>query len=441
MDSTVLGFEFDSTPDSSKFFVGDQVPPSFLQAKCRYSILEEIGRGGAGVVYRARDLTLNREVAAKVLHGELVDLQTVAARFTNEALVMGSLQHPGIAHVYECGFTECGRPFHTMKLVLGDTLAVHLKKLASDPNYLGRVIDIFAKVCHAMAYTHSQCILHLDLKPANIMVGAFGEVHIMDWGLARFAGDRTSTEREFIDPDGGDESSGGESADGQTGNAVHGTLSYMAPEQACGGIVDRRTDVFCLGGILCEILTGSPPYEGKSLLACLDNARKANLGPAFDALDRCEGNRALVRLAKKCLQLNPADRPLDASSLSNEITRQSVSTLERAAEDLTNFFELSLDLFCIAGFDGYFRRINKNFSRLLGYTDEELLARPFLDFVVAEDQQETNDVMGQLFNGKPVVRFRNRYRDINGRLIWLEWTAKSTVDESLIYAVARSVGE
>ncbi len=115
------------------------------------------------------------------------------------------------------------------------------------------------------------------------------------------------------------------------------------------------------------------------------------------------------------------------------------TALEQVESDMTRFFELSLDLFCIAGFDGFFRRINSNFSRVLGFSDNELLSRPFLGFVHEDDRRKTIDVMGKLLEGQPVVRFRNRYRTASGDSMLFEWTAKSITSENVIFAVARSM--
>jgi serine/threonine-protein kinase len=426
MDSTCAGLEFDSNGDTADFQLSEYSLPGILEANNQYSIIEEIGRGGTGIVFRARDLNLNREVAVKILHPEFVDRADIFSRFANESRIMGRLQHPNIANVYECGLTTSGQPFHIMRLVQGKTLGQIIKDVRSSDDGYGQLLNFFARVCEAMAYTHSQKILHLDLKPDNVMVGAFGEIHIMDWGLAHSLDFPDQVTRHH------DSNTSG-------ANRIHGTLHYMAPEQAKGETVDERTDVFCLGGILYEILTGQKPYHGDDRIEVWNLARAAELSEVHANLDRCGGNIALIRLARQCLQADPDDRPADASILANEVVRQSVSTLERAEQDMTRFFELSLDLFCIAGFDGFFRRINGNFSRVLGYTENELLTHPFLEFVIKEDQAKTIEVMGRLLDGEPVVRFRNRYLDTKGNLVEFEWTAKSIVDENVIFAVARNV--
>jgi serine/threonine-protein kinase len=324
-----------------------------------------------------------------------------------------------------------------MKLIKGMTLHSLLDAHTFDQQERAKLLNIFSSVCQAMAYTHSQGVVHLDLKPANIMVGAFGEVHLMDWGLARslkqpFAG--TSTDHHALLADSKDPDQKPTNP-----NRVHGTLCYMAPEQARGEPVDKRTDVFCLGAILCEILTGQPPYLGDERPDILDQAQRAALEPAMHRLDECNREFAQVRLAKRCLQVAPEARPADAAAVAADMAAYNETALERAESDMTRFFELSLDLFCIASFDGFFRRINSNFSRVLGYAEGELLSRPFLDFVHVDDRDKTTKVMGQLLEGQPVVRFRNRYCAANGQIIEFEWTAKSIKSENVIFAVARNL--
>jgi len=429
MESTKDG-QFFASPDSSGFFLVDHAVKETLETTSRYQIQEEIGRGGMGVVFRARDLDLNRSVAIKVLLRDFRASCNEVNRFIYEARIVGMLQHPGIAQVYEYGTTSSGRPFYTMKLVGGMTFGQLLDERDESEAVSAQLLSVFSLVCQTMSYTHSKGLIHLDLKPANIMVGEFGEVHVMDWGLAK-----------ALDPDVHDELNFDEIdlTKPEGSNGVHGTLQYMAPEQARGERVDRRTDVFCLGAILCHVLTGQPPYnvkDGKSALLC---AQSAKLQSAFERLDHCGAKLALVRLAKRCLCEDPDDRPEDAGELVKELAVYNGSALQRVRNDMTRFFELSLDLFCIAGFDGYFRRINSNFSLVLGYSDEELLARPFMSFVAPEDQSRTIEVMGKLLHGLSVVRFRNRYLTKDGGVIKFEWTAKSMLEENVIFAVARNV--
>lgn len=431
MDSTRGSFGTD--PDSTGFYLVEDGPPAFIEASSRYETKCEIGRGGMGVVYRVRDLDLHRDLALKILRKEFVSCPEAIEQFTNESTVMGRLQHPGIAHVYQCGFTDDDRPFHTMKLVNGKTFCHYLQQAREGEEPGVKLLNVFSFVSQAMAYTHSQNVIHLDLKPANIMVGPFGEVHLMDWGLARSldfgAGKQGNEHYALFDSD----------FDSDDSNRIHGTLRYMAPEQARAEQIDKRTDVFCMGAILCEILTGRPPYTGDDRVKVLKQAQCAMLAPALKRLSHSDGDPTLIRLTRRCLQSQPEDRPADAGEVASELAGYSQSALELVEKDMTRFFELSLDLFCIAGFDGFFRRINSNFSRVLGHSKNELLARPFLDFVDEADRPKTIEAMGKLTEGHPVVHFCNRYRAADGKLIEFEWSAKSIVSEDLIFAVARQV--
>jgi len=251
---------------------------------------------------------------------------------------------------------------------------------------------------------------------------------VMDWGLARFA-DGPPQEIEDC----------GWSCDVEYDSVVNGTLGYMSPEQARRGTLTRRTDVFGLGGILCEIILGHAPYQGKSIRKLFRRVRSASMGKTIAGLETSDSDRALVRLAKRCLSYDPSDRHASAIEVAEEVACYQSTALERAESDMSRFFELSLDLFCIAGPDGYFRRINDNFERVLGYREQDLLKRPFLDFVHPDDRQMTIEKMQILNEGQPVVRFRNRYLSIENKVVELEWTAKSVPGEEQIFAVARDV--
>ncbi len=402
----------------------------------RYQLQREIARGGMGVVLHAYDEQLHRDVAIKILRREFVDNLEYHQRFINEALLTSRLQHPSIVPIYDCGTIADGRPFFAMKLMNGQSLT-HL--LAAAPTEHGdrmRLLKVFEQVCQTLAYTHSRNILHLDLKPANVMVGEFGEVYVMDWGLAQIwepvaragpVGNRSMQQRSVTSPD-------------EVSNpAVSGTPAYMAPEQARGNHVSARSDVFGLGALLCEILTGRPPYRGfdaNRLYACAIHGR---LGEALRGLDECKRDDELISLAKWCLSTKPEDRPADAGQVARGIGDYLETKLRQTESDLYRFFDLTLDLFCIASLDGYFLRVNVNFPQMLGYSEEQLVSRPFVELVHPDDLDRTQAVMSDLWVGKPVVRFRNRYRHAAGHFLWLEWTAQSILHEGTIFAVARIV--
>jgi serine/threonine-protein kinase len=208
---------------------------------------------------------------------------------------------------------EDGRPYFTMKLVKGRTLADLLAERKSPAEDMPRFVAVFEQVCQTVAYAHSRGILHRDLKPANVMVGEFGEVQVMDWGLAKVLtaapppeAPASTPARSTIftvrtaDPDGISQA-----------GSVLGTPAYMAPEQARGAVdvLDARADVFGLGALLCEILTGKPPYVGRDAMEVQIKAATADLKDALARLPACEADAELAALAAGCLDPNRERRP------------------------------------------------------------------------------------------------------------------------------------
>ena len=302
----------------------------------RYQMLGEIARGGVGVVLKGRDRDLGRDIAMKVLRPEHASRPEIMQRFVEEAQIGGQLQHPGIVPVYELGLQADRQPYFTMKLVKGKTLAGLLESRAGPDVDLPRFLRIFEKVCETIAYAHARGVIHRDLKPANIMVGSFGEVQVVDWGFAKvLAQGGVADERAPEDPNATvvrtirSESEGSASVAG----SVMGTPAYMPPEQALGQIeiVDERSDVFALGAILCEILTGEPPYVTSSG-NLLVQAGSAQLEEARQRLEVCGAASELVSLVLLCLTVSQEQRPRDAGVLAQSITGHLVSVEERARQ-------------------------------------------------------------------------------------------------------------
>jgi serine/threonine protein kinase len=209
----------------------------------RYQVEEEIGRGGMGVVYRAWDAQLERRVALKVMDAGYA--------INQEAKLLAQLEHPGLAPVYDAGTLPDGRIYYAMRLIQGRRLDEFLRQ---EPGLPAR-LRLFEKICEAVAFAHNRGVIHCDLKPQNVMVGEFGEVFVVDWGVAR-------------------------TIDGAASPAA-GTPHYIAPEQlnAGGQPLDARTDVFALGRILGDLMTGPPPRP----LAAI--ARKASAPDPADRFD------------------------------------------------------------------------------------------------------------------------------------------------------------
>ncbi|HET6162839.1 MAG TPA: protein kinase [Planctomycetota bacterium] len=304
----------------------------------RYVVLGELGRGGVGVVLRGRDRELERDVAIKVLRPEHAAHEALSARFVAEARIGGHLEHPGTVPVYEMGRTKDARPYFTMKLVQGRTLASLLAARADPADERARFVAIFEQVCHAVAYAHSRGVIHRDLKPANVMVGAFGEVQVADWGLAKVVGVGTEEAPPAAAVGGAPRSAGDTATPRLSSSQFHsqagsvlGTLAYMPPEQARGEVerVDARADVFSLGALLCEILTGAPPYVG-DITTVFEHARVGRLDDALARLDRCGADAELVALARACLAADPAARPRDARDVATSVSAHRAALGERA---------------------------------------------------------------------------------------------------------------
>jgi serine/threonine protein kinase len=212
----------------------------------RYALIEELGRGGMGTVYRATDTLLGREVAVKVPHASTAE--GLERRLQMEARVLASLEHPGIVPIHDVGQLADGRLFYVMKRVRGRTLPEYLNAVAG----MGERLRVFERICEPVAFAHARGFIHRDLKPENVMVGAFGEVMVMDWGVAKLLGSSAD-----VIP----ESPLGIEGDVTRPGTIVGTRGFMAPEQAGAkqAGVDVRADVYGLGALLLFMLTDTPP--------------------------------------------------------------------------------------------------------------------------------------------------------------------------------------
>jgi serine/threonine-protein kinase len=308
----------------------------------RYRIDGEIARGGMGAILKGRDPDLGRDVALKVLRDDYRDDADMVRRFVEEAQIGGQLQHPGIVPIYELGTFADRRPFFAMKLVKGHTLAQLLEARKGPDDDRPRFLSIFEAVAQTVAYAHARGVIHRDLKPSNVMVGSFGEVQVMDWGLAKvlprggLADDAQAGKPQRQETVIATARSGSDGPELSRAGSAMGTPAYMAPEQARGevGAMDERADIFALGSILCEVLTGEPVFLGRSSGEIM---RKAALGDTADALarlDACGTDAELIAIAKNCLGREPEDRPRHAGALAEGVTAylSGVQDRLRAAE-------------------------------------------------------------------------------------------------------------
>ncbi len=325
----------DHCPDTIK---SDETGPGLLAAgqllDGRYRLTGRLGAGGMGEVWAADQTEpVPRPVAIKFLHDQYAPRSAVGARFLAEARITARLQHPGIPPVHHVGELPDGRPFLVMKLIAGRTLEVLLREQGPGS---ARWLGVFEAICQAVGYAHAGGVIHRDLKPANVMVGAFGEVQVMDWGLAKVLPDCQSEIPTAVPEDtvsSVDTHPNGDASDPFTRpGAAMGTPGYMAPEQAKGqwGAVDRRSDVFGLGAVLCALLTGRPPYPG---LAPPARSRGGEgTGEAPPRLDECGASPELIALCKRCLAADPADRPPDGAAVATAVADLRRATEERARQ-------------------------------------------------------------------------------------------------------------
>jgi serine/threonine-protein kinase len=302
----------------------------------RYRIDGEIARGGMGAILKGRDPGIGRDVAIKVLRADLRENGDLVRRFVEEAQIGGQLQHPGVVPIYDLGTFADRRPFFSMKLVKGQTLADLLAVRSGPADDLPRFLSIYAAIAQTMAYSHTRGVIHRDLKPSNVMVGSFGEVQVMDWGLARVmarggvvADGKAANEpiaETLITTARGDSD-----RDLSRAGSVMGTPGYMPPEQAGGQTnrIDERADVFALGSILCEILTGSPAFRGRTATEILRKSAGGDTADALARLDVCGAEAELVALARDCLAVEPDGRPRDANVVAERITSYLAGVQER----------------------------------------------------------------------------------------------------------------
>jgi eukaryotic-like serine/threonine-protein kinase len=428
-------------PDATTTFAAvDDIP----SAGKRYTLTRVHASGGIGRVWLARDNAFGRNVALKELRPERAAVATHRSRFLQEARITGQLEHPGIVPVYELALRpDDQQPFYTMRFVKGRTLSEaartwHLTRDRTQAGMLDFVslLNAFVTICNTVAYAHSHGVIHRDLKGENVVLGDFGEVVVLDWGLAKFV-DRVQKEPDDPSPvvDSGSSSEIGLTVQGQ----AIGTPAYMSPEQASGrlDLIDRHTDIYGLGAILYEVLAGRPPFSGADTHEVLRKVREDQ--PLVPREQWAEVPPALEGICMRALAKSPNDRFASAVELATAVQGWQEIERREAQEERDRFFTLTLDMLCIAGFDGYFKRLNPAFERALGWTAEEMLAEPFLSFVHPADRERTLAESQKLVAGIDTVTFENRYRCKDGSYKWLLWTSTPYASRQLLYSVARDI--
>ncbi len=304
------------------------------EQKGRYDDADvELGRGGIGRVLLVMDRHLGREIAVKELlqrKGEHRVSSGSVVRFLREARITGQLEHPGIVPVYELGRRADGRLFYTMKRVRGRTLADAISACRTLADRLA-LLAHFEDVCHALAYAHSRNVIHRDLKPENIMLGEFGETVVLDWGLAKVRGEQDLRGAEIAHRV---ELLTDASAGHTMAGAAVGTPAYMSPEQAGGQVesLDERSDVWGLGAVLYEILTGDPPFGDAAPKEVLDRVKNAEVADPTELGVPAE----LASICLKALQKQPDERYSSARELGREVAAWRSGALVKAYQYRTS---------------------------------------------------------------------------------------------------------
>lgn len=281
----------------------------------RFQVTGKLGEGSQGIVFRVEDRDCHREVACKVLSYATTDPEEIS-RFIHEAQVTAQLEHPGIVPVHDLGALKDGTVFYSMKRIDGDSLQELLRNRGGKPEHRFGLLELFLKVCQTMAFAHSRGVMHRDIKPRNIMVGSFGEVLVVDWGLAKVI-NCPDVVRPMASMRSNPE---GDAYRTVNGTAV-GTPAYMSPEQAAGEVdnLDRRCDIYSLGVILYESLAGVSPYvrgEARKVMHQVSNALWTRLD------QRPEGHglpRALVAIVHRAMAFDRKERYQTVDELADDL--------------------------------------------------------------------------------------------------------------------------
>lgn len=303
--------------------VASELPPSSILDWVRRSTVDRLqveGRvaaGGMGAIDVAIDKALDRRVAMKSLHRELRGDEQTVRMFLREARLTGLLDHPHIVPVYDIAEARDGQLFFTMKLVEGRTLAdlsATLPRGVGDTATLYLLLDVVARVCDALAFAHSKGVLHCDIKPANVMVGEFGQVFLMDWGIAKIiATEEPITPSRRPRP----------GSPSMTDDTIIGTAAYMSPEQARGNrqLLDARSDVFLIGALLYEILTQRPPYLSRDRVETILLAQAGIVKSPRQIAGDLAVPQELDRIVMRAMAKAPADRYPSVQALKDDLTR------------------------------------------------------------------------------------------------------------------------
>ncbi|MEO0530571.1 MAG: PAS domain S-box protein, partial [Planctomycetota bacterium] len=407
----------------------------------RVQLKELHSQGGIGQVWRAYDTVLGREVALKELLPELRGSKRHRERFYREARVAAQLTHPGTAPVYEYR-EEGGRYYYTMKFFSGRTLtevirdkhaaAYEGERVAFDR--LFPLLDHFLVVCDAIAYAHAKGIVHRDLKGENVVLGAYGEVTVIDWGLAKSISRaegriKTSETNRSETP----------TLEGER----LGTPGFMAPEQARGELsaIDERTDVYGLAAILYELLTKRAPFSGETANEIMHQVE--TVAPASPSLTHPLTPPELEAICLKGLAKKKEDRYQSARELRHAVHDwiAGQAQLQREAAEQAKFFSLSRDLFVTLDATGDITHVNEAYQRLLRYQGDAPRGVHYAETLHPDDRERAAAVFSSAQRGLSEQDLILRVRYADEGYCPISWSVTRALDEPTIYAVGRPLDE
>lgn len=343
----------------------------------KYRVVRQIGRGGMGIVYEGEDVSLKRPVALKLLPAELLGDDRARERFIHEARASSALDHPNICTIYEIGQTEGGQIYIAMALCKGESLR---QKIRSGPLSPEETLQLALQIAEGLAVAHDRGIVHRDVKPANILVSETGQARLVDFGLAKLAGEARLTRPGL----------------------VMGTLAYMSPEQLTGGEIDARTDVWSLGVVMYEMLTGQLPFEADTEPACAYSIVHKKHRPIKSLpLDL---PRDLAAIVERALAKNPDDRFSSAGEMARALRallegrEVSVGKKRSPARRAANWAVLAIliTVLVLAFFTGRLRRL-VDYAGLAGPSEgRQIVILPLRALSGTEDEQSLADGLSEL---------------------------------------------
>lgn len=408
-----------------------------------FEIIDIYESGGIGKIWRAYERKLNRIIAVKKIRKDIAAVTSIQQRFIREARITGQLSHPGIIPVYQLidhGKHSC----YSMPLLNGTTLTKKIEEYHRDraqnesrfSDFL-RLLEAFVAICNTIAYAHSKDIIHRDLKSDNVMLGEFGEVTVLDWGLAK------CLDEEVDDLDAVELGVRSRSTLSTLEGQRLGTPSFMSPEQAAGELekVGKPADIYGLSAILYEVLTGRPPFASESVEATLAAVISDQVEPPSQF--NSDVPSELERLCVSGLSKAASARPTSARRLGKAVRSWLSDQAERKRneQERQRFFAMSVDMLAILGRNFEVCEANDSWFSSLGVHREDLLGKSWVEWVHSEDTRKVLKILEKAQGGAVQSEFEIRLRNQSGDYRWTQWNATPIKGGQQIYIIGRDITE